>query len=190
VHSVAQTAKNRASLGSPLVPTPELVESARRRGAFETATTRRARCAGQGAAADSSTTAQGAHLFLQLVSRRYERGAIILTSNQSLRAWRHVFGAPVIAHRHPGLPAPPTVHQFRSVLTGEEPYRFIVDDRDAAFAVDNALRSMTRRALETPVRAPQANAFCRLIGSVSTTSFRSMNGICARSWPSGYPLQS
>jgi putative transposase len=58
--------------------------------------------------------------------------------------------------------------QFRSVLTGEEPYRFIVHDRDAAFspAVDDALRSMSLRVLKTPVRAPQANAFCeRLIGT-------------------------
>ena len=34
---------------------------------------------------------------MQLVSRRYERGAIILTSNQSLGAWGEVFGDPVIA---------------------------------------------------------------------------------------------
>ena len=40
---------------------------------------------------------QGANLFFQLVSRRYERGAIILTSNQSLGAWGDVFGDPVIA---------------------------------------------------------------------------------------------
>ncbi len=31
------------------------------------------------------------------MSRRYERGAIILTSNQSLSAWGDVFGDPVIA---------------------------------------------------------------------------------------------
>jgi DNA replication protein DnaC len=40
---------------------------------------------------------QGANLFFQLVSRRYERGAIILTSNQSLGAWGEVFGDAVIA---------------------------------------------------------------------------------------------
>ena len=61
-----------------------------------------------------------------------------------------------------------TVNQFRSVLTGEEPYRFIVHDRDALFspAVDDALRSMNLRVLKTPVRVPQANTFCeRLIGT-------------------------
>jgi len=40
---------------------------------------------------------QGANLFFQLISRRYERGAIILTSNQSLGGWGEVFGDPVIA---------------------------------------------------------------------------------------------
>ena len=37
------------------------------------------------------------NLLFALVSRRYERGAIILTSNQSLGAWGEVFGDPVIA---------------------------------------------------------------------------------------------
>ncbi len=40
---------------------------------------------------------QGANLFFQLVSRRYEKGSILLTSNQSLGAWGEVFGDPVIA---------------------------------------------------------------------------------------------
>jgi DNA replication protein DnaC len=39
----------------------------------------------------------GAHLFFQLISRRYERGAIILTSNQSFGQWGEVFGNAVIA---------------------------------------------------------------------------------------------
>ena len=40
---------------------------------------------------------QGANLFFQLVSRRYERGSIIITRNQSLGAWGEVFGDAVIA---------------------------------------------------------------------------------------------
>jgi DNA replication protein DnaC len=40
---------------------------------------------------------QGANLFFQLVSRRYERGSIIITSNQSLGAWGEVFGDQLIA---------------------------------------------------------------------------------------------
>jgi DNA replication protein DnaC len=39
----------------------------------------------------------GAHLFFQLISRRYERGAIILTSNQGFGQWAEVFGDPIIA---------------------------------------------------------------------------------------------
>jgi DNA replication protein DnaC len=38
-----------------------------------------------------------AHLFFQLVSRRYERGAILLTSNRSVGEWGIVFGDPVVA---------------------------------------------------------------------------------------------
>lgn len=54
------------------------------------------------------------------------------------------------------------------MLTGDDPYRFVVHDRDAAFAaaVDDALKSMRLRVLKTPARVPQANAFCeRLIGT-------------------------
>jgi DNA replication protein DnaC len=40
---------------------------------------------------------QGANLFFQLISRRYERGPMILTSNQSFGAWGDVFGDRVIA---------------------------------------------------------------------------------------------
>jgi DNA replication protein DnaC len=38
-----------------------------------------------------------AHLFFQLVSRRYERGAILLTSNRSVGEWGSVFGDPLVA---------------------------------------------------------------------------------------------
>ena len=38
-----------------------------------------------------------ANLFFQLVSRRYERGPMILTSNQGFTAWGEVFGDRVIA---------------------------------------------------------------------------------------------
>lgn len=39
----------------------------------------------------------GAHLFFQLISRRYERGALILTSNRSFSQWNEIFGDTVIA---------------------------------------------------------------------------------------------
>ena len=39
----------------------------------------------------------GANLFFQLVSARYEKGAMILTSNRSFTEWAEVFGDPVVA---------------------------------------------------------------------------------------------
>jgi DNA replication protein DnaC len=38
-----------------------------------------------------------AHLFFQLVSRRYERGSILVTSNRSVAEWGSVFGDAVVA---------------------------------------------------------------------------------------------
>lgn len=38
-----------------------------------------------------------AHLFFQLVSRRYERGSLLITSNRSVGEWGEVFGDPVVA---------------------------------------------------------------------------------------------
>jgi putative transposase len=55
-----------------------------------------------------------------------------------------------------------TLQQFREVITGDQPYRFILHDRDSIYAsdLDSRLRSMGTRVLKTPFRAPQANAFC------------------------------
>jgi DNA replication protein DnaC len=39
----------------------------------------------------------GAHVFFQLISRRYERGSIVLTSNQSFGQGGEVFGHAIIA---------------------------------------------------------------------------------------------
>lgn len=40
---------------------------------------------------------QTAHLFFQLVSRRYERGSMLVTTNQTITQWGHVFGDEMIA---------------------------------------------------------------------------------------------
>ena len=42
-------------------------------------------------------TSGGANLFFQLVNARYERGAMILTSNRGFAEWGEVFGDPVVA---------------------------------------------------------------------------------------------
>lgn len=38
-----------------------------------------------------------AHLFFQLVSKRYERGSLLITSNRGVGEWGEVFGDPVVA---------------------------------------------------------------------------------------------
>ena len=61
-----------------------------------------------------------------------------------------------------------TLQQFRECVTGEEPYNFIIHDRDSIYSkeLNSSLRSLGLRVLRTPYRSPQANAFCeRLIGS-------------------------
>ena len=61
------------------------------------------------------------------------------------------------------------LQQFREVITGEEPYRFLIHDRDSIYSseFDSALKAMGLKILKTPFRAPQANAFCeRLVGSI------------------------
>jgi DNA replication protein DnaC len=40
---------------------------------------------------------EAAHLFFQLVSRRYERGSVLVTSNRSVGEWGEVFGDAVAA---------------------------------------------------------------------------------------------
>ena len=40
---------------------------------------------------------QAAHLLFHLVRRRYEKGSLLLTSNQPIGAWGDVFGDPVVA---------------------------------------------------------------------------------------------
>jgi hypothetical protein len=47
-----------------------------------------------------------------------------------------------------------TLQQFREVITGEQPYRFIIHDRDSIYssAVDSTLRSSGLAILKTPFR--------------------------------------
>ena len=62
-----------------------------------------------------------------------------------------------------------TVQQFRAIVPGDQPQRFLIHDRDSIYsaAVDDAVRAMGLTVLKTPVRCPQANAFCeRLIGTM------------------------
>jgi transposase InsO family protein len=62
-----------------------------------------------------------------------------------------------------------TVQQFRACVPGDQPQRLLIHDRDSIYsaAVDGAVAAMGLTVLKTPVRCPQANAFCeRLIGTM------------------------
>jgi hypothetical protein len=47
-------------------------------------------------------------------------------------------------------------------VPGDQPQRFLIHDRDNVYAaaVDDAVTAMGLTVLKTPVRCPQANAFC------------------------------
>jgi len=49
------------------------------------------------ARASTASGSEDASLFFQLVAKRYEKAAIVLTSNNSFLDWGEVFGDPVLA---------------------------------------------------------------------------------------------
>jgi hypothetical protein len=55
-----------------------------------------------------------------------------------------------------------SLQQFREVLPGGHPYRFVIHDRDRIFALelDKVVADMDVRILRTPVRAPKADSVC------------------------------
>src|SRR5216683_6655016 len=68
---------------------------------------------------------------------------------------------------HP--PADWTAQQFRMVVSGDQTHRWVIHDRDSIYSegVDATAAAMGLTILKTPVRAPQANAYCeRLIGTM------------------------
>ena len=66
---------------------------------------------------------QTAHLFFQLVSRRYERGSMLITTNQTVTQWGHVFGDDMIAAAildRAAAPQPHPHHPGRELPTPTE----------------------------------------------------------------------
>jgi len=62
-----------------------------------------------------------------------------------------------------------TAQQFRMIVPGDQAHRFVIHDRDTIYSegVGRTLGAMGLTVLKTPVRVPQANAFCeRLIGTI------------------------
>jgi len=54
-----------------------------------------------------------------------------------------------------------TLQQFRECVTGEEPYKFIIHDRDSIYSkeLDSSLRSLGLRVLRTPTGRPKRMLF-------------------------------
>ncbi|MGO9434815.1 MAG: integrase core domain-containing protein [Terracidiphilus sp.] len=62
-----------------------------------------------------------------------------------------------------------TIQQLREAIPSDHEYRFLIHDRHATFSseLDATVAALGLQVLKTPVRAPQANAFCeRLIGTM------------------------
>jgi putative transposase len=62
-----------------------------------------------------------------------------------------------------------TVQQLREAIPSDHRYRFLIHDRDSIFSreVDETIGNLGLKVLLTPVRSPQANAYCeRLIGTI------------------------
>jgi len=62
-----------------------------------------------------------------------------------------------------------TLQQLRECVTGEEPYKFFIHDRDSSYSkdLDASITSLGLKVMKTPYRTPQANSFCeRLIGTI------------------------
>lgn len=63
----------------------------------------------------------GATIFFQLVSARYERGSIILTSNKSYGDWGSIFDDPINCNRDSGPSAVPfDDHQYPFAARAKE----------------------------------------------------------------------
>jgi transposase InsO family protein len=58
---------------------------------------------------------------------------------------------------------------FREAIPGDHQCKFLIHDRDSIFSpsLDQELEGFGLRVLRTPVRSPQANAYCeRLVGTI------------------------
>ena len=73
-------------------------------------------------------TPGGANLFFQLVNARYEKGAMILTSNRGFAEWGEVFGDPVVATALLDVP----------IVASRRPVRVCTSAETRALPIQNA----------------------------------------------------
>ena len=89
-----------------------------------------------------------------------------------------------------------TMQQLREAIPSDHEYRVLIHDRHATFSaeLDAAVASLGLKVVKTPVRAPQANAFCeRLIGTMRRECLDFIIPLCllhlrvtVREWVSHY----
>jgi putative transposase len=66
-----------------------------------------------------------------------------------------------------------TLQQLREAIPTDHAYRFLIHDRDSIFSahLDQHIRTLGLRVLQTPPQSPQANAICeRLLGTLRRES--------------------
>jgi DNA replication protein DnaC len=107
----------------------------------------------------------GATIFFQLVSARYERGSIILTSNKSYGDWGGIFGDPIIATAILDR----LLHHSTTINIRGESYR-LKDRRRAGLLTSREQEG--RPAAELPVApvsaTPKARRLPAALGSAAT----------------------
>ena len=62
-----------------------------------------------------------------------------------------------------------TIQQLREAIPSDHEYRFLIHDRHATFSseLDAAVAALGLEVVKTPIRTPQANAYCeRLVGTI------------------------
>jgi len=77
---------------------------------------------------------RSAHLFFQLVSRRYERGSLLITTNQAVTQWGTVFGDDVTA----SALLDRLLHHSHTILIQGDSYRLKQKRKAGMFGTNSA----------------------------------------------------
>jgi hypothetical protein len=121
-----------------------------------------ARCMNAAVRVGEVFEANAVHLFLELVSRRYERGSMLVTSNGSVAEWGGVFGDAVVAtaivdrplHHSHVITIRGDSGRLRTKRATRNPNRLI--NRDGTFSQTNARScSYGQASLHVRLRAVQ-----------------------------------
>ena len=100
--------------------------------------------------------------FMVAVTARFQSFSIFVVMETGSRRILHCSVTP-----HPS--AQWTIPQLREAISSDHEYRFLIHDRHATFSseLDVAIAALGLEAVKTPIRVPQANAFCeRLLGTM------------------------